>query len=89
MATKAPNQLGLYDLSGNVWEWCQDGCTADVGQIPRDGRAYVGPGAERRLRGGCHNNWDLHCTVTWRYGIAPEAHDGDIGVRLVLASVAV
>ena len=88
VATKSPNQLGLYDLSGNVWEWCQDVCTDDLRQIPLDGRPYNGPGDERRLRGGCHNNWDLHCTVSWRYGITPDWHDGDIGLRLVLAPAA-
>ncbi len=42
-------------------------------------------GGERRLRGGCPDNWDLHCTVSWRYGIEPGAHDGCIGFRVVLA----
>lgn len=65
-------------MSGNVWEWCQDVCTDDLSLVPSDGRPYVGPGPERRLRGGCHDNWDLHCTVSWRYGITPEAHDGCI-----------
>lgn len=85
VGTKAPNQLGIYDMSGNVWEWCQDVCTDDLRLVPSDGRPYVEPGPERRLRGGCHHNWDLHCTVSWRYGIDPEAHDGCIGFRVVLA----
>jgi len=85
VATRQANQLGLYDMSGNVWEWCQDTCTNDVDAIPSDGKPYDGPGEERRLRGGCHHNWNLHCTVSWRYGIVPDAHDGCIGFRLVLA----
>lgn len=86
VATKAPNQLGIYDMSGNVWEWCQDVSIDDVAAVPGDGKPYEGPGEERRLRGGCHHNWNLHCTVSWRYGIVPDAHDGCIGFRLVLAN---
>ncbi len=86
VATKSPNQLGIYDLSGNVWEWCEDTCADDAEVAPpRDGTPYLGPGTCRRLRGGCHHNWDIHCTVSWRYGIAPDAHDGCIGFRLVRA----
>lgn len=84
VALKAPNQLGIYDMSGNVWEWCQDVCVDEVSQVPADGSPYPGPGDERRLRGGCHHNWNLHCTVSWRYGIEPSAHDGCIGFRVVL-----
>jgi formylglycine-generating enzyme required for sulfatase activity len=85
VATKAPNQLGIYDMSGNVWEWCQDRSVDDIDAVPADGTPWLGPGDERRLRGGCHHNWDLHCRVWWRYGIAQDAHDGCIGFRLVLA----
>lgn len=85
VATKAPNQLGIYDMSGNVWEWCEDTCVDDPAAVPRDGTPSLSPSADRRLRGGCHHNWDLHCTVWWRYGITRDAHDGCIGFRLVLA----
>jgi len=85
VATKAPNQLGLYDMSGNVWEWCEDVCV-ELDSVPRDGTPARGSGNERRLRGGCHHNWDIHCTVSFRYGIAKDAHDGCIGFRLVLAT---
>jgi formylglycine-generating enzyme required for sulfatase activity len=84
VAQKAPNQLGIYDMSGNVWEWCQDVFTRDSRRIPRDGSAFVGPGAERVLRGGCFHNWAVHCTVSKRYEIGREYRDGCIGFRLVL-----
>jgi len=85
VATKAPNQIGIYDMSGNVWEWCEDACVEDLSGVPADGSPAAGPGTDRRLRGGCHHNWDIHCTVSFRYGIAKDAHDGCIGFRLVLA----
>jgi formylglycine-generating enzyme required for sulfatase activity len=86
VALKAPNQIGIYDMSGNVWEWCQDVSTDNLEAVPADGRPYVGPGEERRLRGGCHHNWNLHCTVSWRYGIVPNAADGCIGFRVLLGT---
>jgi len=82
---KAPNQLGIYDMSGNVWEWCQDVFSREVGVIPADGTPYIGPGDERVLRGGCFHNWAAHCTVAKRYEIARDFHDGCIGMRPVLA----
>ena len=85
VAQKAPNQLGLYDMSGNVWEWCQDVFTSNVADIPRDGTPLVGPGDERVLRGGCFHNWAIHCTVSKRYQIERQYYDGCIGFRLVLS----
>jgi formylglycine-generating enzyme len=85
VAQKAPNQLGIYDMSGNVWEWCQDVFTRDVSNIPRNGTPFVGIGADRILRGGCFHNWAMHCTVSKRYEISREYHDGCIGFRIVFS----
>ena len=87
VALKAPNQLGLYDMSGNVWEWCQDAFTRDVATIPGDGRPFLGPADDRVLRGGCYHNWAIHCTVSKRYEIAHDYRDECIGFRLVLSVV--
>ena len=85
VARKAPNQLGVYDMSGNIWEWCEDTFSPDVEAIPTDGTAYTGAGDERVLRGGCFHNWAMHCTVSKRYEIAQDFHDGCIGFRVVMA----
>ncbi len=65
VCSKMPNGLGIYDMSGNVWEWCWDWVapyTADPVVNP------TGPaeGTERILRGGGFNSVDYHCRVSWR-----------------------
>lgn len=86
VAQKAPNQLGIHDMCGNVWEWCQDVYTTDVSLIPTDGSPFLGAGEDRVLRGGCFHNGAVHCTVSKRYEIGSQFHDGCIGFRLALAS---
>ena len=82
---KRPNQLGLYDMSGNVWEWCVDYYQDDTRKIPVDGSACMEESAGRVLRGGCFHNFGIHCTAMKRYQISPESKDGCIGFRLALS----
>jgi len=79
---KSPNQLGIFDMCGNVWEWCQDFFQTDIKKIPKDGTPYAEESSERVLRGGCHHNWAFHCTTSKRYEIAPDAKDECIGFRI-------
>jgi sulfatase modifying factor 1 len=79
---KSPNQLGICDMSGNVWEWCEDFFQTDIHKIPLNGTSCLEESGERVLRGGCHHNWAVHCTVTKRYAIVADAYDECIGFRI-------
>jgi sulfatase modifying factor 1 len=82
---KKANQLGIYDMSGNIWEWCQDYYHADINKIPNDGSPCAEESPTRVLRGGCFHNWAIHCTTTKRYEIGQQYKDPCIGFRLVLS----
>lgn len=82
---KKPNQLGIYDCCGNVWEWCEDYFQRDTRKIPLDGSPCLEPGSARVLRGGCFHNSGIHCTVMKRYEITPDARDECIGFRLAFS----
>ncbi|WP_293667359.1 SUMF1/EgtB/PvdO family nonheme iron enzyme [uncultured Parabacteroides sp.] len=70
VGTLKPNELGLYDMSGNVWEWCSDT------QI-KDGKEYVA------VRGGTWFNERPICRPTCRYYIFPNSKHFNNGFRLV------
>jgi formylglycine-generating enzyme required for sulfatase activity len=78
---KAPNGLGLYDMSGNLWEWCWDG----YGQYPQEAAADpAGPAesARRVLRGGAWFTPANLLRVTNRYWNVPGFKANSVGFRL-------
>ena len=83
--TRKPNGYGLYDMSGNVWEWCEDDYHEDYKAGPVDGRAWVDDprGSLRVLRGGSWFNFPVGCRVASRRGYDPENRYDIVGFRLV------
>lgn len=83
VGSKSPNELGIYDMSGNVLEWCQDwyGDYSSSSQRNPQGPAS---GSYRVYRGGGWNNFAGYCRVSRRGGISPGDGDLNLGFRLVL-----
>lgn len=80
---KSPNELGLYDMSGNVYEWCQDRY-GDYGSSLQVNPKGPSSGAYRVLRGGCWANFEKGCTVYSRSYSAPGILHTIVGLRLAL-----
>ncbi|MBV6429412.1 MAG: Serine/threonine-protein kinase pkn1 [Haliscomenobacter sp.] len=82
-----PNELGLYDMSGNVWEWCEDQWHGNYQGAPKDGSAWVDQkqGAARVRRGGGWYYYAQNCRSAYRTYSGPEYRDDDYGFRLVLS----
>lgn len=83
--TKTPNELGIHDMSGNVWEWCQD--YFDKGYYstsPNTNPKGPAKGNFRVFRGGSMHNYSRNCRPTYRGGGNPSSRRNYLGFRLAL-----
>ena len=82
----APNGYGLYNMTGNVWEWCADWFDLDsYAHGPAGNPAADRPRRTRVLRGGsylCHVSYCRRYRVSARFGSEPESSTGNIGFRV-------
>ena len=81
---KKPNQLGIYDCIGNVWEWCYDTTEGDI----ESGKLYVYTALDsrkkyREIRGGSWKNGENTCTLFFRDYCDTFHADSTIGFRIV------
>jgi formylglycine-generating enzyme required for sulfatase activity len=81
VAEKQANTFGLYDMSGNVWEWVEDSYHDNYNGAPTDGSAWQGDGAKRVLRGGSWTNNANDSRSSFRLDLDPRNIRGGIGYR--------
>lgn len=81
VATKQANELGVYDMSGNVWEWCSDRY-GDYQSSSQSDPQGPSSGSDRVNRGGSYYLSAGSCRVSYRYGDAPGFRYNDLGLRL-------
>ena len=83
--TKKANELGIYDMSGNVWEWCNDWYKDNYyWNSPEENPQGPASGTQRVYRGGSWQDKEEACRVAKRMGIEPNEKYSNIGLRLCL-----
>jgi formylglycine-generating enzyme required for sulfatase activity/DNA-directed RNA polymerase subunit RPC12/RpoP len=81
------NSFGLYDMHGNVWEWCEDTWHDTYRGAPSDGSAWIDEDLNKQhiLRGGSWNGYPINCRSASRNGLNSDIQVNFIGFRVVYA----
>ncbi len=82
---KEPNAWGLYDMHGNVWEWCHDWYADKYPDGVQTDPVGPATGSDRVLRGGSWFNSPNHLRSAYRINIMQGFRNFNIGVRVVLS----
>jgi formylglycine-generating enzyme required for sulfatase activity/uncharacterized caspase-like protein len=84
-----PNAFGLYDMHGNVWEWCQDDWHDNYANAPNDGNAWTSQGGDLKLlRGGSWGFNPGYCRSAYRNSTYLVNDGNNIGFRVVCSGAA-
>ena len=84
VGTKQSNELGIYNMSGNVCEWCQD-LFEEYSSSSQVNPTGANSGSHRVFRGGSWNGYARYCRSSYRNSISPDGRGYDFGLRLVLS----
>lgn len=84
---KLPNAFGLYDMSGNVWEWCQDKYSSEYEAGPLIDPTGPKRGILRVIRGGAYQSKHMDCRSASRKGRIPIVGGSRVGLRVVAVSL--
>lgn len=84
VASKRANELGIYDISGNVWEWCSDWWYGAYSSSSQSNPTGPSSGSLRVVRGGGWDSGAGTCRVSYRSCSSADGRHSDLGLRLAL-----